>query len=129
MYNDIIYLFLSVSVLFILYFFNSVLLFTPVNAFISVQLSLSFSLPLLLFSEWLLFHVGCPCWKNKSNVVFTLKSHCFHDYKKKRQFLISESFTVTAVLFFFRERKELKAVSWCSASHCHLTSPHHTARR
>lgn len=55
----------------------------PVNAFFCAAFfSLSLSLPLLFFSEWLLFHVGCPCWKNQSNVVFTLKSHCFHDYKK-----------------------------------------------
>lgn len=60
----------------------------PVNAFFCAAffLSLSLSPPLLLFSEWLLFHVGCPCWKNQSNVVFTLKSHCFHDYKKKATF-------------------------------------------
>lgn len=62
-------------------------------------LSLSLSLPLLFFSEWLLFHVGCPCWKNQSNVVFTLKSHCFHDYEKtKADLFLSPSHSVSPQL-------------------------------
>lgn len=80
-----IYLFLafcSCYLHYFLFYLLYVLFFTQWMLF-SVQVFFSLSLPLLLFSEWLLFHVGCPCWKNQSNVVFTLKSHCFHDYKKK----------------------------------------------
>lgn len=45
----------------------------------------------------------------------------------KRNVNFSSLSRFLSLLFFFsreRERKELKAVSWCSGSHCHLTSPH-----
>lgn len=115
MYNDMIYLFLwhSVPVTFIIFYYYLlyVLFFTQWMLF-SVQLFFSLSLPLLLFSEWLLFHVGCPCWKNQSNVVFTLKSHCFHD-KKSQPGLLSESFSITVSVFLpfsshSREIRDLK---------------------
>lgn len=84
-----IYLFFwhSVAVSFIIFYFtSSMFCCLPSECFFLCSF-FSLSLPLLLFSEWLLFHVGCPCWKNQSNVVFTLKSHCFHDYKKANLFL------------------------------------------
>lgn len=99
-----IYLFLwhSVPVNFITFFFTSSMFCSlPSECFFLWSFfSLSLSLPLLLFSEWLLFHVGCPCWKNQSNVVFTLKSHCFHDYKKCKPLLVSDSFSISVSVFF-----------------------------
>lgn len=112
-------LFLLPSLLFFFYllfvlFFTQWMLFFCAAFFLSISLSLS--LPLLLFSEWLLFHVGCPCWKNQSNVVFTLKSHCFHDYKNLP--LASESFTVTVSVFLPFSFEETAARCHQSAQTC-----------
>lgn len=122
-YNDIIYLFISVSVHFIT-FFLTLFCYLPQWMLLFLCSSLSFSLPLLLFSEWLLFHVGCPCWKNKSNVVFTLKSHCFHDYKKNPS--ISHLCVIYCHFFFLQEKRvgSCTLVQWFTLS-THLTPPCH----